>query len=321
MRKTSLILPAAFLALLCFGFNAKALTLSPPTEEITAKPGESVDIVAKLYNETNAALTLQPGDLSFTAKNETGQPDFFDDKTGMDLQHWIAVPTAVTLAPQERQSVVVTINVPKGADPGGHYAAIFWGTSPPKVDSGAGVEGRIAMLILVDVEGNAKEDLKAIEFHPLAGFLTHLPADLMARFQNNGSVHKHPAGDIIVKNMFGRTAATLPFNIQPSTGNVLPKSIRRFDVSWVKNVLADNASEWSREWHNFAFGYYSATLNATYGESNKLITAKTSFWVFPWMVSLVGLIVLAIAFLILRQLVINYNRSIIRRYTQGRGRR
>ena len=78
-----------------------------------------------------------------------------------------------------------------------------------------------------------------------------------------------------------------------------------------------SASEWANEWNNFAFGYYSAELNATYGAGNTLVTAHTSFWVFPWMVSLVGLIVLIIIVLILRVLVINYNKSIIRKYTQG----
>jgi hypothetical protein len=318
MKKTlgSLIIALA----LGFGLThaASALTLSPPNAEITAKPGETTEVVAKLYNESKEALAIQPGVLSFDTKNESGQPNFYDDKTGLDLQHWITLPGSLTLAPGETRSVIITVVVPKSADPGGHYAAIFWGTAPPKVDgSGASIAGQLAMLFLVDVEGNTKEDLKAIEFHPLNSFLTHLPANFMVRFQNNGSVHEHPAGDIIIRNMFGREATTLPFNIQPSIGNVLPKSIRRFDLSWLKNTMDKSASEWANEWNNFAFGYYSAELNATYGAGNTLVTAHTSFWVFPWMVSLVGLIVLIIIVLILRVLVINYNKSIIRKYTQG----
>lgn len=321
MRKALLIPSIMLLALFGFGFGAKALTLSPPTTEIVAKPGETVEVVAKLYNETNAALAIQPGVFSFSTKNESGQPDFFDDKTGLDLQHWITLPSSVTLAPQERKSVVITINVPKSADPGGHYASIFWGTTPPKVDSGAGIEGRIAMLILVNVEGNIKEDAKIIEFHTLAPFATHLPMDFMVRFQNQGTVHVHPAGDIEIRNMFGRQSVTLPFNIQPSTGNVLPKSIRRFDLSWTKRALAATESEWSKEWHNFAFGRYTAELAATYGPSNKLVTAKTSFWVFPWMVSLVFLVIIAIIVLILKVLVGRYNRYIVRKFTQNKSRR
>jgi len=300
---------------------ANALTLSPPTVEISAKPGETAQVVAKLYNEGKESLVIKPGVLSFGTANESGQPNFFDDKTGLDLQHWITVPDSLTLAPDETRSVVVTVAVPKTVDPGGHYAAVFWGTSPPKVEgSGAGVEGQIAMLFLVNVEGNIKEDAKIIEFHPLASFLTHLPVNFMVRFQNNGTVHEHPAGDIVIKNMFGRQTTVLPFNIQPSTGNVLPKSIRRFDISWAKRAIDATASEWSKEWRNFAFGYYSAELAAAYGAGNTLVTAHTSFWVFPWMVSLVGLIALIVIVLILRMLVGNYNKSIIRKYTQGERR-
>jgi len=301
---------------------ASALTLSPPTAEITAKPGETAEVVVKLYNEGKEALTIEPGVLSFNTANENGQPNFYNDKTGMDLQHWITLPSSLTLAPDETRSVVVTVSVPKSADPGGHYAAVFWGTSPPKVEgSGAGVAGQIAMLLLVDVAGNIKEDAHVIEFHSLKSVLTHLPADFMVRFQNNGSVHEHPAGDIVIRNIFGRQSATLPFNIQPATGNVLPKSIRRYDLSWTKNVLDKSASEWTNEWRNFAFGRYTAELDATYGAGNTLVIAHTSFWVIPWMVSLVGLAVLIALFFILRSLVGSYNKSIIRKYNQRNGRR
>jgi len=318
MKKTlgSLIIALA----LGFGLShaANALTLSPPNAELSAKPGETTEVVAKLYNEGKETLTIEPGALSFNTANESGQPNFYDDKTGLDLQHWITLPASLALAPGETRSVVVTVAVPKSADPGGHYAAVFWGTSPPKIEgSGAGIEGQIAMLFLVNVEGNIKEDAHVIEFHPLQSVLTHLPVDFMVRFQNNGSVHEHPAGDIIIRNMFGRQAAILPFNIQPSIGNVLPKSIRRFDLSWAKNVADKSASEWTNEWNNFAFGYYSVELNATYGAGNTLVTAHTSFWAIPWMVSLVGLAALIIIILILRVLVINYNKSVIRKYTQG----
>jgi hypothetical protein len=320
MRKTLLVASIALAAVLGSGLMhaANALTLSPPTAELSAKPGETAAVVARLYNEGAEALVIQPTVLSFNSKDETGQPNFYDDKTGLDLQHWISVPDSLMLAPGETRSVVVTVAVPKDADPGGHYAAIFWGTSPPKVEgSGAGVEGQIAMLFLVNVEGKIKEDAEVIEFHPLSSFLTHLPVDLMVRFQNNGSVHEHPAGDIIIRNMFGRQSAVLPFNIQPSIGNVLPKSIRRFDLSWVKRAMDGSASEWSQEWQNFALGYYTAELNITYGAGNTLVTARTSFWVIPWMVSLVGLATLIIIVLILRVLVINYNKSVIRKYTQS----
>src|SRR5512133_1653256 len=155
MRKAFLVSSLALVAVLTLGFGAKALTLSPPTVEISAAPGESAPIVAKLFNETKEALTLQPTAAAFSSKNENGQPDFFDDKTGLDLQNWITLPGIVTLAPQETKSIVLMVSVPKTADPGGHYAAIFWGTTTPQIEnSGAGIEGRIAMLVLVNVSGN-----------------------------------------------------------------------------------------------------------------------------------------------------------------------
>jgi len=321
MRKALLIVSITLLVALGFGFKVSALTLSPPTIEVSAKPGETVQMVSKLFNDTGAAMVLRPTAMTFAAKNETGQPDFVDDKSGIGLQSWIEIPETVTLAPQERRSVVVTIKIPKTADPGGHYAAIFWGTNPPKVQSGAGIEGVIAMLVLVNIEGDVKEEAKIIEFKTEKTFLTHLPVNFIARIQNSGTVHVHPAGSVMIRNMFGRQSAVLPFNIQPATGNVLPKSIRRFDFDWAKRSMDSAASEWSKEWNNFAFGRYTVELHTTYGPSNKLISATTSFWVFPWMISLVTIIILVVVFFALRAGLEAYNRSIILKYTQGKGRK
>jgi len=321
MKKASLLLVAAAIAIVGFARPADALTLSPPTVEINAKPGETVRVVAKLFNEGTREMVVVPSALSFTSKNETGQPDFYDDESGLDLQHWISLPENVTLAAQERKSVIVTIAVPAAANPGGHYASVFWGTTPPDATSGTSIESRIAMLILVNVEGVVKEDAKILEFKTAKSFLTHLPADFIVRFQNNGTVHVHPAGNVIIKNMLGRQSAVLPFNIQPSTGNVLPKSIRRFDVSWIKNTLDAAASEWSKEWHNFAWGRYTAELVTAYGPSNKTATARTSFWVIPWMLTLVGLALAAAALMLLRFLIGAYNQSIIRKYTKSKSKK
>ena len=303
-------------------YIADALTLSPPTADTSAKPGETVKLTAKLYNEGDNAVSINPTVFSFRSSGEDGQPDFYDDKSGLGLQSWITPPQAFVLAPKERQTLIVNIAVPLGADPGGHYAAIFWGSDSPRVEgTGASIQGKIAMLILVNVEGKVTDDTKIIEFGVKNGFLTHLPAEFLARFQNNGTVHVHPAGEVTVRNMLGRRSAVLPFNIQPSTGNVLPKSIRRFDLTWSKNAIESGASEWSKEWNNFALGRYTAKLTAAYGTENKTVTATAVFWVFPWMVMIVGAVVLIAFLLVLALLIRSYNRHIINKYARGKYRK
>lgn len=318
MKKFYLAFLISSAIFLITGRPAQALTLSPPTVDTSAKPGETVRITAKLYNEGDSALIIRPTTFSFGANGEDGQPNFFEDKSGLGLQHWITVPAEFVLAPKERQTTIITVSVPLNADPGGHYAAVFWGSDSPKVEgTGTSIQGKIAMLILVNVEGRITEDAKIIEFGAKNKIVTHLPVELMARFQNNGTVHVHPAGSVAIKNIIGRKVTVLPFNIQPSTGNVLPKSIRRFDLAWYKNAIDSGASEWSKEWENFALGRYTAELTASYGVSNKTVTATTVFWVFPWMVMIVGALAITIILLGLILLVRSYNRHIIRKYAQG----
>jgi hypothetical protein len=86
-------------------------------------------------------------------------------------------------------------------------------------------------------------------------------------------------------------------------------------------VLEKGASEWSSEWNDFALGRYTAQLVAAYGTSNRTVAATTVFWVIPWMVMTVGIIVIAAILLILTLLIRSYNRHIINKYARGKYRK
>jgi hypothetical protein len=117
--------------------------------------------------------------------------------------------------------------------------------------------------------------------------------------------------------MIGMKRAVLDGN--PSQGNILPHSTRRFDLAWTKkNLVVEGmtlpTSFWSAvgyEWDNFAFGKYTATISLLYTSKNLTDTASTTFYVLPWQLLLVIITGLVLVYLILRKILRSYNKMLI----------
>ncbi len=306
--------------------EAQAITLVPPSLEYVAKPGESVEGIMKLINEEGETKTLYVSTANFTAKGETGTPDFQFDVPSSNLASWITVGTQeLTLESQRTQQVPFTITIPETAEPGGYYAGIFFGTQPLQ-NTGAGQIGigsKIGTLIILRVEGEIFESATIEEF----GFdvakskFNRLPLNFMLRMRNNGNVHVRPTGTVTVRNMLGGESVSLLMN--QAHGAVLPSSIRRFEALWKKQAdtqkQGDFFQELGREWKNFGLGNYTATATMEFGQQKQVLTASTSFTIFPWRVLLISVFVLILVILLLVFLIQQYNAMIIKRALRNKG--
>ncbi len=312
--------------------EAQAITQVPPSLEYTVKPGESFDGFLKIINEETSARTLFVSTANFTAKDETGVPNFLFDAANSDLASWITVNLdSVSVEPQRTVQVPFRVAVPDHAEPGGYYAGIFFGTQPAAGTGQVAIGAKIGTLLIVRVEGEIREAALVKEFSmdKEKTLPNRLPVTLFARIENTGNVHVRPTGTITIKNMFGRVVKELPFN--DAQGAVLPTSTRRFDVTWAKTdpkPEPDDAAAFSpppprgffgelqAEWKNFAIGKHTATFAAEYGQTKQPLRAVATFTVFPWRVLTVSGIVLILALLLLIFGVKNYNAMIIRRAQQ-----
>lgn len=317
MKKTFIL---ATLAALVLGFApglVSALTISPPLMEFDARPGDQLVDVVKLYNETNEPLTLIASVQNFKALGETGTPEFLPVKEENDLASWIKLDEKeITLAPQERKSVLFTIKVPGDAEPGGHFAGILWSetgaAAPEEGEAAVGLVAKTGTLILVRVAGVINEAGRIVEFKTDKTSYNYLPANFVLRFENTGNVHLKPTGTVEIRNMWGKKVAQ--FTVNENLSNVLPKSIRRFEATWQKEEMPAGASEWQKERQNGAWGKYTALVTLNYGVGGSVVQAKTSFWVFPWRVALFYLVLLVIIVLLLAQGVKKYNKWILKKY-------
>ncbi len=306
---------------------AQALTISPPRLELVGDPGQSISGEFKITNEASSGQTYYTQVENFEAGDESGNPQFVQTKEGLAV--WTDVASSVTVGANEQKTVPFSITIPRGAEPGGYFASIFVRTTPPPQQGGeVSIGARLGTLVLLRVNGDIQEGVDILEFSTKdkQRVFTSLPVELYYRFQNTGNDRVKPTGDVIIKNIVGLKAKILSAN--RTDGSVLPRSIRRFDTYWIHGgggqedpkevIMAHTAGgffdEAKYQWSNFALGMYTANLDIAFGENNNTAQAKFRFFVIPWQLLTILVIILLIGLIIFRFVLRRYNRYIISRY-------
>ena len=305
-----------------FSQGVLALTVSPPVIELGGNPGQEVKSIIRLFNETDQTVNVWTSTADFGAKKgEEGEPVFYEPtEKENDLSKWIKiVPGPISIPPLSWQSIPFSVKIPNNADPGGHYAAIFFGNRPPEKSKAVGIVSKVGSLVLLRVTGDIHEEGKLLTFSlkDKKKFFEFLPVTFEIRFQNSGNVHLKPQGEIVITDMVGKVEGRVPVNKVRSGGNVLPNSIRKYEASWVKKEYREIPSTfWGKvlaEKNNFAFGKYRANLTLEYGLNPKKAYGVLYFWVFPWHLILVSAIGFILLILLLYFGIKRYNRWIIKK--------
>lgn len=239
------------------------IAISPTRIEYTAAPGEVLAGSFKFWNGTDAALPIHLEASDVTQEDEEGHAGVAAENPAYALASWVtpAIPDLV-VAPKEQITLDFAIDVPVNADPGSHWGALLVTTAPAEQASGAAVQTRTGVILLVKVLGDITEKL-TLESFGVPGFVEVPPVSVEARFKNEGTVHETPSGFIEVRNAFGSLVATGTLPVR----NVLPGEVRKV-----------SASVGNGTW----FGRYAVTLRATYGETGETLSAAACVWVVPW---------------------------------------
>lgn len=176
---------------------------------MTATPGSSQSDVIKVTNNTDGPITLYSSKEDFVAGDETGRPKFVASKDQTSetysLANWIKIENEnVTLAQGETREVRFTVSAPTGAEPGGHYGAVFF--SPGVAgQSQVAIVQRLGVLLLVNVPGNIEVrgemtkfsvGTKEKEVFSEASSFDSFPIILQTQFENAGNIHLKPLGKI-----------------------------------------------------------------------------------------------------------------------------
>lgn len=253
-------------------------TLSPLKFEYDLQNFNPVQDTIKVTNSWDTPITLYSSKEDFVAGDDSGAPKFVPPEDQLDTQlslsNWITVEDQnITLAPKETREINFTIQIPSNAEPGWHYAAIFFS---PGVPGGAqvAVVQRLWVLLLVNVPGEVKIDgnVKNFEIWKTSGNnfvksdrFESLPIIFQTVFQNSWNVHLKPTWKITLIDENGNTlkniwkqpllspAGTFLWEtlvdyipVNDSLWNVLPQSERKFQHIWEGfgyTVLNDDGSK------------------------------------------------------------------------------
>lgn len=291
-----------------------ALTISPAKFEITGNPGQTLVGEINLYNEQEGLKTFFSSFENFEPKGDTGAPYFTGAKTG--LATWMSTSEKITIESGERIKMPFSITIPKDAEPGGHFAAVFFGSQAPGTQGGeVSIGGKLGMLVLLRVSGYVPEGGGLAEFTSKEKhkFFSVLPITLAYRFNNSGGDRVVPSGEIKIKNTFRTVTETLPAN--KNEGSVLPNSTRKFEVVWgseQQNSEAGFFAMVAKEWKDFHFGWYTAEVNLSWGLTNQKASGTYNFFVIPWQLLIILSFGLGIGFAGLKK----YNRFIVAQATK-----
>ncbi len=262
--------------------------VGPGQVEIEVQPGETRVVEISITNRIsdNRTFSLSVEDIK-GSQDATETLQLLGDEIGPHtIKDYISLPdNEILLNLGQRARVPVTITVPRDAAPGGYYGSLLVSTiTTDEANAGAAVNSpviaRIGTLFFITVPGEVER----------AGRLTELalknyqwwyergPINFNILFENTGSVHLNPHGEVRITNLFGEEVGFV--ELEPWFA--LPDSLRSREFTWDRELL---------------FGRYVATAAINRGYDEIVDNAQVVFWVMPWkIVGGVFLVVFIIVF-------------------------
>lgn len=251
--------------------------VGPGRSEITAKPGETVYVEISVTNRISSdrEFFLEVEDIVGAQDGSSMIALGAGEKSPRGLVDFITFPeTFLDLDLGERARIPVAINVPDNASPGGYFGAVLVSTVR-KASGGEGfaprspIIARVASLIFLTVEGEVVKSGEVISLDTVNDsqnwglWYEKGPIDFGILYENTGTIHLNPYGEISITNILGEEVGFL----QLEPWFVLPDALRLREFSWDREFL---------------FGPYQveARINRGYNDEVDIIT--TSFWVLPW---------------------------------------
>lgn len=247
--------------------------VGPGRTEIEVAPGDTViqevSVTNRISNDRKFILEVE--DIAGSSDGSSAVRLLGEERGPYSILDFISFPeNSFDLELGERARVPITISVPHDAEPGGYYGSVL--VSTVRVNDDDSVAGprspiiaRIGSLFFITVKGETVKEGKTKDLTLINDKLwyEHGPVQLGILYENTGSVHVNPYGELSVTNMFGEQVGFI--EIEPWF--VLPKSLR------IREVL------WDRE---FLLGRYTVTAKINRGYEDIVDEKSVVFWVLPW---------------------------------------
>lgn len=218
------------------GTGQQVLQISPVREDISISSGTKTTREVTITNKLANSVRLQTQFQNVLSNGELGQLKDTSEPSPYDLRQFATVSESeFTLNGNESRKVVVTLEVPAGASPGGYYGWLRFAPTNRTDAPNVAIQGSVATLFLVRVPGPAKEAGSIKELYTTRpdgrktdGFLLGSDLVAIARLNNDGNVHFPATPTFTAYNQFGKEV----FTNQASESNIFPGATRRFEAQW-----------------------------------------------------------------------------------------
>jgi hypothetical protein len=316
------------------GFN---ISTTPVVANLVTKPGVSTSTKIQVKNNNINVEHIKVSLLRFTSNNENGTPELIEPDQDDEFLKWVKFSeTKFDAEPNVWKTIDLTISPPASAAFGYYYAVVFTRDNATSQIEVTNLNGAVAIPILLDVNAPGevrKADITA--FKSNRNVFEFLPATFTVDLKNSGNTHVAPRGNIFITKG-GKSIGTLEVN--QAKGNILPNTGRQFTAEWSdgspayklnevdgKVVLKDGKQTHKLDWSNFnpsklRFGKYHAKVAMVYDDGTGDVSseAELDFWVIPWRIIGVSLLLILILAAGLWALVIRPLRKGIRKLPTNR---
>lgn len=268
--------------------------LGPGKIELEIAPGESKTVLLKVANRIGETkiFDVDVEDMGPSPDPIRSLVLLGDDRGPYTLRDYISIPERQFALDHARRALIpVTISIPPDAEPSGHYGSVLVKTVTQEVATdedgrplpSSAIVSRIGTLFFVTIPGDIETggSLKDFSIQNGKTWFEKGPISFQILYNNTGSRHLNPYGEIRITNMFGEEVGFV--ELEP--WYTLPKSERLREITWNREVL---------------YGKYTATILLNRGYDNIVDEQSITFWVIPWKIVLGGFVALFIVFFLLR---------------------
>jgi len=251
------------------GHAQSGLKVWPTEVELTVGRGEAVESAVNVENQGGEPVRLRTYAMDFSVDRESRYLFSEPGHETYSASRWLSLDDAeFELAGGERREITVGLRVPREAEPGGHYAALFIESVPSPSEVGVGISTRIPCLFYVaisDPDGVAVSADCSIASCILPGIVESGPVDAGVVLRNSGNVHLTAAAKAYFTDTWGKDS-----ELDLGQVVILPNGERSLKGSW------EDAPFLGRVNANLVVGYFD--------EQGQLVNKSRSaeFWVIPW---------------------------------------
>ena len=268
-----------------------AFSIQPAKLEVNLDPGEEKKVELEVINRTGATRLFKIVVEDFKGSRDPNTTTVLlgDERGPYSLKDYVLPEVSEFEIETGKKAVVsIAIKIPEDAEPGGLYGTALI-TSLSGRDATPLIT-RAGALFFVRVNGEVRESGRLTEFAAKGEKSVYFdkgPDQFSLLFENDGSVHLNPYGEIVIKNSLGVTVD----EIEVAPYFAMPDSIRLREVQWNRNIL---------------LGRYTAVAKINRGYDDIVDELSVSFWVLPLGMIVGGFAAIVFFVLVLKWLALNY---------------